>query len=45
MASLENSVKENLQTCVALHGESFHSTINRMDPVAFAQLKQALKMS
>ncbi|KAK6943462.1 Importin-beta, N-terminal domain [Dillenia turbinata] len=43
--SLEASVKENLQTCGALHGESFNSAIGRMHPAAFAQLKQALKMS
>ncbi|XP_043815485.1 importin-11 isoform X2 [Manihot esculenta] len=42
--SLENSVRENLQTCAALHGESFNSAISRMHPSAFAQLKQALKM-
>ncbi|GAV73577.1 IBN_N domain-containing protein [Cephalotus follicularis] len=42
--SLENSVRENLQTCAALHGESFNSTIGRMHPAAFSQLKQALKM-
>ncbi|KAK3006384.1 hypothetical protein RJ639_016598 [Escallonia herrerae] len=42
--SLENSVRENLQTCASLHGESFNSAIGRMHPAAFAQLKQALKM-
>lgn len=42
--SLENSVRENLQTCATLHGESFNSAISRMHPAAFAQLKQALKM-
>ncbi|KAK8359855.1 hypothetical protein V6Z12_A04G123700 [Gossypium hirsutum] len=42
--SLENSVRENLQTCSALHGESFNSAMARMHPAAFAQLKQALKM-
>ncbi|KAJ6299886.1 hypothetical protein OIU76_020813 [Salix suchowensis] len=42
--SLENSVRENLQTCASLHGESFNSAISRMHPAAFAQLKQALKM-
>ncbi|TYI33363.1 hypothetical protein ES332_A04G127800v1 [Gossypium tomentosum] len=41
---LENSVRENLQTCSALHGESFNSAMARMHPAAFAQLKQALKM-
>ncbi|XP_010553104.1 PREDICTED: importin-11 [Tarenaya hassleriana] len=42
--SLENSVRENLQTCSALHGEAFNSTINRMHPSALAQVKQALKL-
>ncbi|TYG74196.1 hypothetical protein ES288_D04G163200v1 [Gossypium darwinii] len=42
--SLENSVRENLQTCSALHGESFNSAMARMHPASFAQLKQALKM-
>nr|XP_017243835.1 PREDICTED: importin-11-like isoform X2 [Daucus carota subsp. sativus] len=43
--SLENSVRENLQTCAALHGKSFDSAIGRMHPAAFAQLKQALNMT
>ncbi|XP_051113864.1 uncharacterized protein LOC127239659 [Andrographis paniculata] len=42
--SLENSVKDNLQTCSALHGELFNSAISRMHPAALAQLKQALNM-
>ncbi|KAK4745927.1 hypothetical protein SAY87_012239 [Trapa incisa] len=42
--SLENSVRGNLQTCATIHGESFNTTISRMHPSAFAQLKQALKM-
>lgn len=42
--SLEASVRENLQTCAALYGESFNSAISSMHPSAFAQLKQALKM-
>ncbi|XP_022887455.1 importin-11-like [Olea europaea var. sylvestris] len=42
--SLENSLKENLQTCAALHGEQFNAAISRMHPAAFGQLKQALKM-
>ncbi|KAL2509971.1 ARM repeat superfamily protein [Forsythia ovata] len=42
--SLENSVRENLQTCAALHGEPFNAAISRMHPAAFGQLKQALKM-
>ncbi|CAN1333747.1 Ipo11 [Linum perenne] len=42
--SLENIVKENLQTCAAVHGEAFNAAIARMHPSAFAQLKQALKM-
>ncbi|KAL3531674.1 hypothetical protein ACH5RR_005195 [Cinchona calisaya] len=41
---LESSVRENLRTCAALHGESFNSAIGKMHPAAFAQLKQALKM-
>ncbi|XP_074350982.1 uncharacterized protein LOC141690197 isoform X2 [Apium graveolens] len=44
-SSLENLVRENLQTCAALHGESFNSTIGRMHPAAFAQLKQAINMT
>lgn len=43
--SLENSVRDNLQTCAALHGESFNSAIGRMHPAELAQLKQALQMS
>ncbi|XP_050205030.1 uncharacterized protein LOC126655060 isoform X2 [Mercurialis annua] len=43
--SLENSVRDNLQRCSALHGESFNSAISRMHPAAFGQLKQALKMA
>lgn len=42
--SLESSVRENLQACANIHGESFNSAISRMHPAAFAQLKQALKM-
>ncbi|KAJ7950007.1 importin-11 [Quillaja saponaria] len=42
--SLETSVREKLQTCAAIHGESFHSTIGSIHPSALAQLKQALKM-
>ncbi|CAN0842495.1 Ipo11 [Linum grandiflorum] len=42
--SLENIVKENLQTCAAVHGEAFNAAIGRMHPSALAQLKQALKM-
>ncbi|GLT55700.1 hypothetical protein SLA2020_287960 [Shorea laevis] len=42
--SLENSLRDNLQTCAGLHGESFNSAIGSMHPAAFAQLKQALKM-
>lgn len=42
--SLETSVKENLQTCADIHGESFNAAIGKMHPAAFAQLKQALKM-
>ncbi|KAM7467952.1 hypothetical protein LguiB_015514 [Lonicera macranthoides] len=43
--SLEKSVRDNLQTCSALHGESFNTAINRMHPAALAQLKQALNMT
>lgn len=42
--SLENSVRDNLQTCATLHGETFNSAMGRMHPAAFAHLKQALKM-
>ncbi|KAI3447803.1 hypothetical protein Pfo_004468 [Paulownia fortunei] len=42
--SLENSVRDNLQTCAALHGELFNTAISRMHPAAFAQLKQALNL-
>ncbi|XP_059427930.1 uncharacterized protein LOC132161765 [Corylus avellana] len=42
--SLETSVRENLQTCAALHGESFNSAIGSMHPAVLKQLKQALKM-
>ncbi|XP_004492469.1 uncharacterized protein [Cicer arietinum] len=42
--SLEDSVRDNLQTCAAIHGESFNSAMSSMHPSAFAQLKQALKM-
>ncbi|WOH01993.1 hypothetical protein DCAR_0521380 [Daucus carota subsp. sativus] len=44
-SSLENSVRENLQTCAAIHGESFNTAIGRMHPAAFSQLKQALNMT
>ncbi|XP_017407289.1 uncharacterized protein LOC108320397 isoform X1 [Vigna angularis] len=43
--SLEDCVKENLQTCAAIHGELFNAAMSSMHPSAFAQLKQALKMS
>ncbi|XP_074268667.1 uncharacterized protein LOC141592022 isoform X3 [Silene latifolia] len=43
--SLENAVRENLQTCASLHGETFTAAIGRMHPAALAQMKQALKMS
>ncbi|KAL9315301.1 hypothetical protein ACSQ67_016302 [Phaseolus vulgaris] len=42
--SLEDCVKENLQTCAAIHGELFSAAMSSMHPSAFAQLKQALKM-
>ncbi|XP_026414929.1 importin-11-like [Papaver somniferum] len=42
--SLENSVRENLQTCASIHGEtSFNAAISKMHPVAYAQLEKALK--
>ncbi|XP_027348815.1 importin-11 [Abrus precatorius] len=41
---LEDCVRENLQTCAAIHGESFNAAMSSMHPSAFAQLKQALKM-
>lgn len=41
---LENSLKDNLQTCSALHGELFNSAMSRMHPSSFAQLKRALNM-
>ncbi|GAB4833991.1 hypothetical protein Ancab_032243 [Ancistrocladus abbreviatus] len=43
--SLEKSVRENLQTCAVLHGESFNTAISRLHPAAFSQTKQALNMS
>ncbi|KAG7965123.1 hypothetical protein I3843_09G207900 [Carya illinoinensis] len=42
--SLETSVRENLQTCATLHGESFNTAIGSMHPASLEQLKQALKM-
>ncbi|VFQ89326.1 unnamed protein product [Cuscuta campestris] len=42
--SLENSVRENLQTCSAVHGESFNAAIGKMHPSLLAQVKLALKM-
>lgn len=42
--SLETSVRENLQTCAALHGEPFNSAIGKMHPKVMDQLKQALKL-
>lgn len=44
--SLETSLRDNLQACASLHGESsFNAAISRMHPTAFAQLQQALKMA
>ncbi|XP_075486233.1 uncharacterized protein LOC142525826 isoform X1 [Primulina tabacum] len=43
--SLENSVRDNLQTCAALHGELFNTAMSKIHPAAFAQLKQALNMT
>ncbi|KAI4356029.1 hypothetical protein L6164_000082 [Bauhinia variegata] len=42
--SLENSVRENLQTCATIHGDAFNSSMSSIHPSALAQLKQALKM-
>ncbi|KAL0708327.1 hypothetical protein Bca4012_074753 [Brassica carinata] len=42
--SLENSMRENLQTCSTLHGDAFNSAISRMHPSELAQVKQALKL-
>ncbi|XP_043724537.1 importin-11 [Telopea speciosissima] len=43
--SLQTLVRDNLQMCAALHGDSsFNAAISRMHPAAFAQLQQALKM-
>ncbi|KAL8517224.1 hypothetical protein ACS0TY_015448 [Phlomoides rotata] len=42
--SLEHLLKDNLQTCAALHGELFNSAMSKMHPASFAQLKQALNM-
>ncbi|KAJ0089029.1 hypothetical protein Patl1_31375 [Pistacia atlantica] len=42
--SLETSVRDNLQTCAALHGKSFDSAMSRMDGSTVIQLKHALKM-
>ncbi|KAL0675923.1 hypothetical protein Bca4012_003904 [Brassica carinata] len=42
--SLENSVRENLQTCSTLHGDAFNSAISRIHPSELAQVKQALKL-
>ncbi|EPS60377.1 hypothetical protein M569_14426, partial [Genlisea aurea] len=43
--SLEDSVRENLETCAGLHGESFNAAMSRMHPAALAQLKQALNLA
>ncbi|KAK9124553.1 hypothetical protein Sjap_014155 [Stephania japonica] len=43
--SLVTVVRENLQICANLHGEtSFNVAVSRMHPAAFAQLQQALKI-
>ncbi|GFQ04997.1 importin-11 [Phtheirospermum japonicum] len=42
--SLENSLRDNLQTCSALHGELFNTAMSKIHPAAFAQLKRALNM-
>lgn len=41
---LENSLKDNLQTCAALHGELFNTAMSKMHPSLVTQLKQALHM-
>ncbi|PIA28651.1 hypothetical protein AQUCO_06800076v1 [Aquilegia coerulea] len=44
--SLGTSLRDNLQVCATLHGESsFNAAISRMDPVVFAQLQKALQMT
>ncbi|KAL3010472.1 hypothetical protein AAZX31_07G143600 [Glycine max] len=43
--SLEDSVRENLQKCASIHGESFDAAMSSMHPSAFAQLEQALKIT
>lgn len=43
--SLENSVRDNLHTCASVHGELFNTTMSKIHPAAFAQLKQALNMT
>ncbi|KAL6534399.1 hypothetical protein OROHE_013324 [Orobanche hederae] len=43
--SLENSLRDNLQTCAALHGELFNTAMSKMHPAVFSQLKQALHMT
>ncbi|XP_075491735.1 uncharacterized protein LOC142529916 isoform X1 [Primulina tabacum] len=43
--SLENSVRDNLQTCATLHGELFNTAMSKIHPASFAQLKQALNMT
>lgn len=41
---LENSLKDNLQTCAALHGELFNTAMSKMHPSSVTQLKHALHM-
>ncbi|XP_042050111.1 importin-11-like isoform X3 [Salvia splendens] len=41
---LESSLKDNLQTCSALHGELFNTAMSKIHPSSFAQLKRALNM-
>ncbi|KAL5710132.1 hypothetical protein ACHQM5_020735 [Ranunculus cassubicifolius] len=44
--SLEKLLKDNLQVCATLHGNtSFNTAIGRMDPVVFGQLLKALNMT
>ncbi|KAL1549120.1 importin-11-like isoform X1 [Salvia divinorum] len=41
---LESSLKDNLQTCSALHGELFNTALSKIHPSSFAQLKRSLNM-
>ncbi|XP_078444953.1 ARM repeat superfamily protein [Wolffia australiana] len=44
--SLENTLRENIQTCASLHGqEAFNAALNRIHPTVLAQLQRALKLA